>query len=106
MAFSYPLGYQIFGYSFYLTDNFSLVDIAGYFPFFATFRVTVHEAEALGATNFDPTMEHGPDSLQVFFPVDTEERSPVRVVFELFFTDDFFTVKPGRAINFKAAAAT
>jgi hypothetical protein len=66
--------------------------------------VTVHEAAALGATNFDPTIKQGPDSLQVFFPVDIEERSPVRVVFELFFTDDFFTVKPGRAADSSVVA--
>jgi hypothetical protein len=51
-------------------------------------------------------MEHGPDSLQVFFPVDTDEMSQVSVVFEFFFTVDFFTVKPGRAVSCNAAVAT
>jgi hypothetical protein len=80
--------------------------MAGYLPFFATFRVTTHEAEALGAFSFVPTTEHGPDSLQVFFPVDNDEMSQVSVVFEFLFTVDFFTVKPGRAVSCNAAVAT
>ena len=106
MAFSYPLGYQKFSHSCYLTVTRSLVDMAGYLPFFATFRVTTHEAAALGAFSFVPTMEHGPDSLQLFFPVDTDDKSHDSGVIEFFFTTDFFTVKPGRALSCKPAAAT
>ena len=90
----------------YSTATRSLVDIAGYLPFFATFRVTTHEAEALGALSFAPTMEQGPDSLHVFFPVDIDETSHDSGVLEFFFTTDFFTVKPGRATNCKGATAT
>ena len=90
----------------YSTATRNLVDIAGYLPFFATFRVTTHEAEALGALSFAPTMEQGPDSLHVFFPVDIDETSHDSGVLEFFFTTDFFTVKPGRARNCRPAAAT
>jgi hypothetical protein len=67
--------------------------------------VITQDAAALGAFNLVPTMEHGPDSLQVFFPVDTDDMSQVSVVFEFFFTVDFFTVKPGRAVSCNAAVA-
>ena len=77
----------------------TVVDIAGNLPFFATFSVTTHEAEALGALSFVPTIEHGPDSLHVLLPVDMDETSHDSGVFEFFFTTDFFTVKPGRATN-------
>jgi hypothetical protein len=80
--------------------------MAGYLPFFATFKVTTHEAADLGAFSFVPTMEHGPDSLQVFFPVETDDMSQVSGEFEFFFTVDFFTVKPGRAVNCNAVVAT
>ena len=73
--------------------------MAGYLPFFATFRVTTHEAEAFGAFNLVPEIEHGPVSLHVFFPVDNEEISHDKRVVDLFFTIDFFTVKPGRAAS-------
>ena len=73
--------------------------MAGYLPFFATFRVTTQEAEAFGAFNLVPEIEHGPVSLHVFFPVDNEEISHDRGVVDLFFTIDFFTVKPGRAAS-------
>jgi hypothetical protein len=73
--------------------------MAGYLPFFATFRVTTHEAAALGAFNLVPTMAHGPVSVHVFFPVDNDETSQVSGVFEFFFTIDFLTVKPGRAAS-------
>ena len=59
----------------YSTETRTLVDMAGYLPFFATFRVTTHEAEAFGDFNLVPTMEHGPVSLHVFFPVDNDEIS-------------------------------
>jgi len=81
----------------YSTATRNLVDIAGYLPFFATFSVTTHEAEALGALSFVPTIEHGPDSLHVLVPVDMDEMSHDSGVFEIFLTTDFFTVKPGRA---------
>ena len=80
--------------------------MAGYLPFFATFRVTTHEAEALGALSFVPTMEQGPDSLHVFFPVEMDETSHDSGVCEFLLTSDFCTVKPGRATNCKPAAAT
>jgi hypothetical protein len=70
--------------------------MAGYFPFFATFRVTTQEAEAFGAFNLVPEIEHGPVSLHVFFPVDKEEISHDNEDFDPFFTCDFFTVNPGR----------
>ena len=90
----------------YSTATRSLVDMAGYLPFFATFRVTTHEAEALGALSFVPTMEQGPDSLHVFFPVEMDETSHDSGVCEFLLTSDFCTVKPGRATNCKPAAAT
>ena len=83
----------------YSTETRTLVDMAGYLPFFATFRVTTHEAEAFGDFNLVPTMEHGPVSLHVFFPVDNDEISHDKGVVEAFFTVDFLTVKPGRAAS-------
>jgi hypothetical protein len=76
-----------------------LVDIAGNFPFCATFSVTTHEAAALGAFSFVPTMEQGPDSPHFFAPVDIDETSHDKEVFDPLFTTDFFTVKPGRAAD-------
>ena len=73
--------------------------MAGNFPFFATFSVTTHEAEALGAFSLVPIIEHGPDSLQVFLPVDNDETSQVSEVFEFLFTVDILTVNPGRAAS-------
>ena len=90
----------------YSTATRNLVDIAGYLPFFATFSVTTHEAEALGALSFVPTIEQGPDSLQVFVPVDMDETSHDSGVCEFLLTSDFCTVKPGRARNYRPAAAT
>ena len=83
----------------YSTETRTLVDMAGYLPFFATFRVTTHEAEALGAFSLVPIIEHGPDSLQVFLPVDNDETSQVSEVFEFLFTVDILTVNPGRAAS-------
>lgn len=83
----------------YSTEMRTLVDIAGYLPFLATFSVTRHVAGAFGATNFAPTMEHGPDSLHVFLPVDSDETSHVSAVFDFLLTVVFLTVKPGRAAN-------
>ena len=90
----------------YSTETSSLVDITGNFPFFATFSVTTHEADALGAFSLVPIIDHGPDSLHVFFPDEIDEISHDNGMFEFFLTTDFFTVKPGRAINFKGTAAT
>ena len=73
--------------------------MAGNFPFFATFSVTTHEADALGAFSLVPRIEHGPDSLQVFLPVDNDETSQVSEVFEFLFTVDILTVNPGRAAS-------
>ena len=53
-----------------------------------------------------PTMEQGPDSLQVFFPVDIDDKSHDKGVLEFFLTVDFFTVKPGRAVSCNADVAT
>ena len=99
VSLSYPLGYQKLSHYFYLTAIRNLVDMAGYLPFFATLRVTTQEAEAFGAFNLVPTMEHGPDSLQVFAPFDKEESNHDKGVVEPFFTIDFLTVKPGRAAS-------
>jgi hypothetical protein len=44
-------------------------------------------------------MAHGPDSLQVFFPVDNDETSDDKRVDDAFFTTDFFTIKPGRTAS-------
>jgi hypothetical protein len=93
-------------YSFYLTATRSLVDIAGYLPFFATFKVTTHEAAALGAFSFVPTMKHGPVSFHVFLPFDTLVRRRDKRVDDFFATVDFFTVKPGRALNERGFVAT
>ena len=90
----------------YSTEMRTWVDMAGYLPFFATFKVIRHEVAVLGALSSVPTMEHAPDSLQLFFPVDTEDRSHDSGVFEFFFTTDFLTVKPGRAASRSADAAT
>ena len=57
-----------------------------------------HEAAALGAFSFVPTIEHGPVSLQVFFPVDNDEISHDNEDVDPFFTTDFFTVNPGRTV--------
>lgn len=84
----------------------TVVDIAGNLPFFATFSVTTHEAEALGALSFVPSIEHGPDSLHVLLPVDNDDTRRDNKVREFFFTVELFTVNPGRAANCKAAAAT
>ena len=73
--------------------------MAGNFPFFATFSVTTHEADALGAFSLVPIIEHGPDSLHVFLPVDNDETSQVSEVFEFLFTVDILTVNPGRAAS-------
>ena len=70
--------------------------MAGYLPFLATFKVITHEPEALGAFSLVPTIEHGPVSLHVFFPVDNDEISHDNDDVDLFFTSDFFTVNPGR----------
>ena len=106
MAFSYPLGYQKLGHSLYLTVTLNLVDMAGYLPFFATLRVTTQEADAFGAFNLVPTMAHGPVSVHVFFPVDIEEINHDKGEFDPFFTSDFFTVNPGRAVSCNSAVAT
>ena len=70
--------------------------MAGNFAVFATFSRTTHEPEAEGAFSLVPTIEHGPVSLHVFFPVDNDEISQDNEEVDLFFTSDFFTVNPGR----------
>lgn len=81
----------------YWIVTFNEVVIFGYDPAFATVSFTVHDVTRLGATNRPEEIEHGPDSLHVFFPFDGVDRSDVNVVREPFFTADFFTVNPGRA---------
>jgi len=90
----------------YSTAMRTVVDIAGYLPFFATLSVTTQVVEDLGALSLVPTIEHRPDSLQVFFPVDTDDTSHVSGVLDFLFTIDFFTVNPGRAAISRAADAT
>jgi hypothetical protein len=73
------------------------VDIAGYFFVFATFSTRRHEVDLLGALSFVPTMEQGPDSLQVFVPVEIDETIDNKEFIDPRFTTVFFIVKPGRA---------
>ena len=51
-------------------------------------------------------MEHGPDSLHVLAPVDTDVTSHDMGVRDPFFTVVFLIVNPGRAANCKATAET
>jgi hypothetical protein len=82
------------------------VDIAGYFLVFATLRERRHVVFLFGATSFPRTIEHDPDSFQVFLPVDTLVRRRDKSVRDFFDTSVFTTVKPGRAESDKDVAAT
>jgi hypothetical protein len=73
------------------------VDIAGYFLVFATLRERRHVIFLFGATSFPRTIEHDPDSFQVFLPVDTLVRRRDKSVDDFFATSLFLMVKPGRA---------
>lgn len=73
--------------------------MAGYPPLLATFSVTLHVAFLAGATNSPETIEHNPDSLQVFLPFDSALTIFDNVVRDFLFTVVAFTVKPGRAFN-------
>jgi hypothetical protein len=82
------------------------VDIAGYFLVFATLRERRHVVFLLGATSFPRTIEHDPDSFQVFLPVDTLVRRRDKDVDDFFATSLFLMVKPGRAESDKDVSAT
>jgi hypothetical protein len=75
----------------------SLVDIAGCFFVFATFRVITHVLFFDGAINREALMEQGPDSDHVFLPVEILRTNPLRRVFEFLETTVFSTRNPGRA---------
>ena len=92
MKSSYPLGYTK---NRYFTVIVTFVDIAGYFDVFATFSVTTHFVALDGATKRPETMEHDPDSDQVFFPVEIDFTNHVNGVFDFFATTVFRTVNPG-----------
>jgi hypothetical protein len=51
-------------------------------------------------------MKHGPVSFHVFLPFDTLVRRRDKRVDDFFATVDFFTVKPGRALNERGFVAT
>lgn len=72
------------------------VDIAGNFEVFATFSVTLHAVDFVGATKREETMEHGPDSDHVFLPFETVLTNQDNGVFDFFATVVFITAKPGR----------
>jgi hypothetical protein len=75
----------------------SLVDIAGCFFVFATFRVITHVLFFDGAINREALMEQGPDSDHVFLPLEILRTNPLRRVFEFLETTVFSTRNPGRA---------
>ena len=79
-----------------MTAIVTFVDIAGYFDVFATFNVRTHFPALVGATNREEEIEHGPDSDQVFLPLEMVFTSPVREVFDFFVTVVFRTLNPGR----------
>lgn len=68
--------------------------------------MTEHVVLRFGATKRPDEMEHGPDSRQVFFPLDGVERNEVSVVRLPRFTTDRLTVNPGRATTLADAADT
>jgi hypothetical protein len=82
------------------------VDIAGYFLVFATLRERRHVVFLFGATSFPRTIAHGPDSFQVFLPVDTLVRRRDKDVDDFFATSLFLMVNPGRAESDKDVSAT
>jgi hypothetical protein len=82
----------------------TLVDIAGYFFVFATFRVNTHVPFFDGATSRDALIAHGPDSDHVFVPVDTVRTNVLRSVFDFLATAVLRTVNPGRATILDDAA--
>ena len=71
------------------------VDIFGYEPLRATVRRTTQLVLRFGATKRPCEIEHGPDSLHVFFPRDGVETSDVNVTREPRFIDVRRTEKPG-----------
>ena len=79
--------------------TFNVVDIFGYEPDLATVNFTTHVVFRFGATRRPLEMEHGPDSLHVFFPFDGVVRMVESEVLEPFVTIDFFSTNPGRAVT-------
>ena len=75
----------------------TLVDIAGYFFILATFSLITHVPFFDGATSRDALIEQGPDSVHVFFPVETVRIKVLRRVCDFLVTDVFSTMNPGRA---------
>ena len=75
----------------------TLDDIAGYFDVVATYKVRMHFPTFVGATRRDAAMEQGPDSDQVFLPLERERTNDVSGVFDFFATTVFSTVNPGLA---------
>lgn len=75
----------------------TLVDIAGYFFVFATFRLITQVPFFDGATSRDALIEQGPDSDHVLFPVETVRKNVVSRVCDFRATDVFKTTKPGLA---------
>ena len=80
--------------------------MAGYFLVLATFTVITHVVVFFGAINFVPLILHGPDSDQVFLPVERDDTYHDNGVLLPFFATTFFTVKPGRAVVLIDAAVT
>ena len=74
--------------------------MAGYLVVLATLSVITQVLFFVGATSRDDFIEHGPDSDQVFLPVETLRTKRVRSVFDFFATTVFKTVNPGRATIF------
>ena len=76
---------------------FSDVDIFGYEPLLATVNFTTHVVFLRGDTNRPFEIEHGPDSLHVFFPFEGVDKIAVSVVRDPRVTVVRRTVKPGVA---------
>ncbi len=79
--------------------TFNVVDIFGYDRYLATVNFNKHVVLRFGATRRPLEMEHGPDSVHVFFPFDGVVMMEENKVLEPFFTIDFFTTNPGRAVT-------
>ena len=82
----------------------TLVDIAGNLDVFATFSVTTHFTDLVGATSRPVLMEHGPDSDHDFLPLEIERTNHVSGVLDFFATRVLRTVNPGRATTFTDGA--
>lgn len=73
------------------------MDIFGYPPDFATVSFRTHVVARFGATSRPDEIEHGPDSLHVFFPREGVLMRDVNRVRAPFFNVDAFTSNPGSA---------